>query len=349
MRGALGGSGTGGSGTGGTRWRAGSSLAAAVLLAVGVWVLAPRPASGWGQTGHRVVGELAERHLSPPARRAVRELLDGHSLARASTWPDEIRAFPRWSCTSPYHYVTIPPGESYPGQGLPEGDAIDALTFFVDLLREPATPREQRQTALRFVVHLLGDLHQPLHTGLGCDRGGNDISADYFGETRKLHSVWDSGMVDSEKLSFTEFVEFLDLASPQRIRELQASSPLDWAEEAQALLPQVYTCYVKGDRCPCFCGDGCRDGTSVFGGCRAAECEWIAAGPVVLGYQYQAHNLPVVHDQLLKGGIRLAGLLEWVFTNRQAPAAWEELASAMRELAESDRAAMASCVATGTH
>ncbi len=155
-------------------------------------------------------------------------------------------------------------------------------------------------------------------------------------------------MVDSEKLSYTEFADFLDLAEPQRIRELQDSTPLDWAEEAQALLPQVYTCYVR-DRCPCFCGDGCSGGTSVFGGCRTAQCEWIAAGPVVLSYQYQARNLPVVHDQLLKGGIRLAGLLDWVFTGRQPPAAWEELASAMRALPESDRAAMKSCVETGTH
>ncbi len=318
------------------------------LLAIALTLWLPRGAHAWAQSGHRVIGEIAERHLEPEVRARLSEFLDGDSLAEIGTWADDIRSFAQWDCAQPFHYVTIEPGARYPDQGVPEGDAIEAVVYYADLVADRDAPPRTRRMALNFLVHFIGDLHQPLHAGRGCDRGGNQIKVEWFGETVSFHNVWDEKLIESENLSFTEFADFIDSASDREIAAYQDSAPFDWAREAQQLLDAVYTCDVRSDRCPCFCGD-CDDGLSPFGGCIERQCTLIAAGPVRMGYGYKARNLPVLQSQLVKGGARLAGILSWIFADQPSPpAAFREFRETMRNLSEWHVAAAALAACDGS-
>jgi hypothetical protein len=134
------------------------------------------PAFAWGQNGHRVTGALAEPLLSRKAKAQITAILGNESLAEASTWADEMRSSPEefWQKTaSPWHYVTVPEGKTYVEVGAPpEGDAYTALKQFAVTLKDPKATLAEKQLALRFSIHIIGDLHQPLHVGTRGDRGG---------------------------------------------------------------------------------------------------------------------------------------------------------------------------------
>jgi nuclease S1 len=266
-------------------WRIWLALAAAV---------APAPAWGWGANGHRVVGEVAERHLSSQARRQIAVLLDGESLAEAATWPDEIRSDPAWARATPWHYLSIDDPETLATTArAPEGDVLEALERFEAVLRDPAASNEEKADALRFYVHFTGDVHQPLHVGRRADRGGNSIRVKWFGEETNLHSVWDVGLIESEKLSFTELTRFIDDPTPAQVARWQAAPYETWVRESFCLRSRVYD----------------------FG----SEAAPNPAEPPNLGWAYAFHNLPLVKERLLAAGVRLAGRLDAIFADAPPP------------------------------
>ena len=206
------------------------ACAAAAVALVG----APAPAFAWGKTGHRVAASIADEHLSGLARAHVREILGVETLDEAGTWPDEMRSDPSefWQRTAnPWHYVTVG-GFAY-DDAPPEGDAVTALERFRATLRDPAATKADRELALRFIVHIVADLHQPLHVGRPGDRGGNDVKVKWFGRDTNLHAVWDSALVDEEQLSFTEWTERLHRhTSPQDVIAWWVENPLVWISES---------------------------------------------------------------------------------------------------------------------
>ena len=215
------------------------------ILAALLIVLTPANALAWGQTGHRVTGAIAEPMLSRHAAREVRAILGNETLAEASTWADDMRSNPDafWQTTAnPWHYVTIPEGRTYDEVGAPaEGDAITALARFRDTLRDPNASPEEKQLALRFTLHIIGDLHQPLHAGNGTDRGGNDIRVTLLREPTTLHAVWDSGMIDRRQLSHTELTAFLTRRiTPTLRRQWWEPDPLVWIAESAAIRDAIY-------------------------------------------------------------------------------------------------------------
>ncbi|HET7291652.1 MAG TPA: S1/P1 nuclease [Vicinamibacteria bacterium] len=232
-------------------------------------------ASGWGPTGHRAVGRIAEKHLDPRAARVVADLLAPEQLAYVTTWADDIRAEPAWAVAETWHWVTIPDGESYEAtRKNPTGDILEAIARFEKALAAPDTPRLERAQALKWLSHLVGDLHQPLHVGRGDDRGGNETVVLWFGEPTNLHSVWDAKLIESSQLSFSELAALLDHATPEQVREWQASAASEWARESQALRG---ACYELGDR--------------------------------RLSYGYAHEHWPTVARRVLQAGVRLAGEL----------------------------------------
>ena len=189
-------------------------------------------AHAWGPTGHRVVAEIAQRHLTPIAQARVSRLLGGRSLADVANWPDELRSDARFDKYKLLHFATVPNGvASYrDAKKAPCGDIVVAIDALIAFLRtgsrealysvkalsdksdgtgegacnpvetDPITP----DTALRFLVHLMGDLHQPLHIG-GTDLGGNAVSVNWMDRWKtNLHSTWDDEMVDFERLDYKE-------------------------------------------------------------------------------------------------------------------------------------------------
>jgi hypothetical protein len=245
-------------------------------LAALALVLAAAPAWAWGLTGHRVVGRIAERHLAAETAREVAGLLGPERLAYVGTWADDIRSDPAWAKAETWHYVTIPAGVSYADSKKNEaGDALEAIARFERVLADRTASRAARQEAIKWLVHLVGDLHQPMHVGQRDDRGGNEVVVLWFGDPSNLHSVWDSGMIDRMELSSTELAEKIDVAPPEQVRAWQATSPLVWADESRAASDPAY---------------------------RLADRR--------LSYKYLYEHGATVERRLLQAGIRLAGLLD---------------------------------------
>ena len=251
--------------------------------AILTFLLLPVLAFSWGKTGHRVVGQIAENHLSPKAAAAVRELLGPDGLAEVANWADEIRSDPgNWKKADPWHYVNIPDGQTYETmEKNPAGDIIVALKRFEATLRDRKAPREERVNALKFLIHMIGDLHQPLHAGKREDLGGNRVTVHWFrnAESTNLHSVWDDLIIDHEKLSFTEWSRFLDHPTAAELKEWQSTSYNVWMEESFKLRDK---CYEFKPELP-------------------------------LSYDYVYKSLPIVKQRLLQAGIRLAGTLNSIF------------------------------------
>lgn len=220
------------------------------LLAVSIGLASPTAAFAWGKTGHRVTSQIAEAYLSNAARKEIALILGAEDLAEASTWPDFMRSSPGefwYSTANPLHYVTIPQGKTYEEVGAPpEGDAITALAQFRQTLLDDRASVADKQLALRFIVHLVADLHQPLHAGNGDDQGGNSYAVTFFGRPTNLHSVWDKALVDNEQLSYTEMSRWLmRRITPTRVASWQQIDPAIWADESAAIRDGIYP---EGDR-----------------------------------------------------------------------------------------------------
>ncbi|HEX8240358.1 MAG TPA: S1/P1 nuclease [Allosphingosinicella sp.] len=215
------------------------------ILALACLALPAGPALAWGQTGHRVTGAVADHYLSGLARANVQLLLGTESLAQAATWPDDMRSDPAeyWQKTAnPFHYVTVPARSTRAATGAPpEGDAVTALARFAQVLRDPNASPADKRLALRFSIHIVGDLHQPLHAGRPGDRGGNDVKLSWFGAPSSLHSVWDSGMIESRGLSYSELAGWLTGAiTPEQVVAWSSPDPEVWIAESVALRETIY-------------------------------------------------------------------------------------------------------------
>ena len=237
-------------------------------------------AISWGLTGHRVIGEIAQKHISGKTKKNLHRIFGHQGLAYNANWMDFIKSESKYDYMKPWHYCTIPNDKTYAEAGTPpEKDIIWAINNFSGQLKSDTLTLEEERFALRVLIHLVGDIHQPLHVGNGEDRGGNDVKLKYFWQNSNLHRVWDSGMIDGEKLSYTEFAKFIDHNEKGEIERLQNSTPLDWANESKALRASVYD----------------------------------IEGQDNLTYRYVYDHKEQVHNRLKQAGVRLAGLLNEIY------------------------------------
>ncbi len=268
-------------------------MKARLLIVAGALAAAalPSPARAWGKTGHRVVAALADPQLSGLARAHVKELLGVESLDEAATWPDDMRSAPEtfWKKTAtPWHYVTLN-GVVY-DHAPSEGDALEALTRFRATLRDPNSSLADKQLALRFIIHIVGDLHQPLHVGKCCDKGGNVVKVKWFGRDMNLHSVWDSALVDEQQLSFTEMAGRLQRhTSNEDVVAWWDINPRDWISESGQLRETVYP------------GPNPKD----------------PKAPPELSYDYVYKFTPLMEQRLKQAGVRLAAYLNDIYSQPQ--------------------------------
>ena len=215
-----------------------TSLLTLSLLAIGA-----SSAFAWGPNGHRVTGKIAQGHLTPGAQAEVTALLGVESLAEASTWPDFMRSNPSdfWrKGASPWHYITVPPSTSYT-VGPPEGDAMTALRMFSKQITDETLPITQRQLALHFTIHLIGDLHQPLHVGNGNDRGGNRVDVLFKDKPTNLHTLWDEDLIEDEQLSYTEKARWLNRRISLDQKAIWSDvNPQTWIGESIIMRNRIY-------------------------------------------------------------------------------------------------------------
>jgi hypothetical protein len=246
-----------------------------------IFISAHQPATiFWGQIGHRTIGHIADGMLTKKARRNVQRVLGNETLAEVSTWMDEVRSDDAYDYATTWHYCTIPDGMTYetaPKQA--GGDVIWAIEKIIDELKSGGLTLEEEQTNLKFLVHLVGDIHQPLHVGNGKDRGGNDVKVQWFGNDTNLHSVWDTKMIDAKQYSYTEFADWINHANKTLVREWQATTVRDWAMESMSYRQQVYTLPWQGR----------------------------------LSYKYSYDNFDLVKLRVQQAGVRLAGVINEIY------------------------------------
>lgn len=236
---------------------------------------------GWGLTGHRVIGQLAEWHLNKKSKKQIERILGSESLALVANWMDDVKSDRNYDHLYTWHFLTIEDGTNYdPAIQEADGDAFGKTKMIIDLLKKGGLSLKEEQEYLKMLVHLVGDLHQPLHVGKGDDRGGNDVKVTYFNQNSNLHRVWDSQIIDGKQLSYTELAAHLNRkVDSNLIKRVQAGGLEKWLSDAVDLRSVIYD--LPEDK--------------------------------RLSYPYVYRVFPVIEKQLLAGGIRLAGILNEIY------------------------------------
>lgn len=235
----------------------------------------------WGPTGHRTVGEIAEKYLKNKVKRKINKLLNGESLAFVSTYADEIKSDRSYSKFYTWHYINFPFDTDYNNSNKnPNGDLVSGIETCVKILKNKSSSQKDKVFYLKMLVHLIGDLHQPLHVGRAEDKGGNTIQVQWFKRGTNLHHVWDIDMIEEWNMSYIELSNNAKDLSKIEILNFQKGTVLDWIYDSQKLAKQVYASAESGSK---------------------------------LSYRYSYDHFGTVRTQLQKGGLRLAKLLNEIF------------------------------------
>lgn len=237
-------------------------------------------AFSWGQTGHRAIGEVASFYIKNKVQKKIDQILKGESLAVSSVWMDNIKSDDNYDHTHDWHWVTIPDGKTYEQTDKnANGDIIMTIKRLIEALKMGGlTPKDEAEY-LKMLIHLVGDIHQPLHVGNGEDTGGNAVKLKWFGGNSNLHRVWDSEMIDSKNFSYTELARVVNITNKTQVNNWQNDSVDDWYKEAMTYRGQLYN--LPSD--------------------------------LYLGYEYSYKNWDTVKEQLLKAGLRLAAVLNDIY------------------------------------
>jgi hypothetical protein len=248
------------------------------------------PAWAWGRTGHRVISKLAERHLTDQANAEIKALLGpSESLADASTWADEHRR--EMPTTAPWHYVDVPLDEpryddKFAGDEPTKGYIVPKIRELRAVLKDRSRPVEEPRFALRFLIHLVQDLHMPLHVGENHDNGGNTLQVRWYDHGSNLHRVWDSGIIDEARRGEDGWLtDLVALDTDEARGKAQTGSVEDWATESLLAAREVYQDPATGRRM--------KSGAKLGDAC-------------------QERSLPVAKRRLYQAGARLAWMLNEV-------------------------------------
>jgi len=235
----------------------------------------------WGPTGHRTLAEIANKHLKKSVKHKIEKLLDGQSLALISTYADEIKSDKKYRKFSAWHYVNFPFGKTYAESKKNKyGDLVVGIDTCIQKIKEESTSKKDKVFYLKMLVHLIGDLHQPLHAGRSEDKGGNTIQVQWHGRGTNLHHVWDEDLINQWDMSYTELANNAKCLTKVQIKTIQAGGVINWIEETQQLAIMVYKTAKKGDK---------------------------------LSWNYSYDHMGLVRSQLQKGGLRLAHILNELF------------------------------------
>ena len=259
----------------------------------------------WGFKGHRIVADIARNHLSEAAKQGIVALLGNDDLAAISTWADEVR--PQRAESYGWHFVDIPkdsdgfsetrdcykPDEKRPtSKDDHHNCVVNRIAMFRQVLADKSGSLQDKVEALKFIVHFVGDIHQPMHA-VAEARGGNDIHVSEFGSAQcgkypcNLHYEWDTGLIEHTGHSEQEYADYLEkLISSKDMQARSGGTPEDWANESLSLAKQA----------------------------------WLSEGGSVDEKYFQA-NIGVVDERLALAGLRLAAVLNDSFGSGAAPPA----------------------------
>lgn len=254
-------------------------------LAIVLIAYLPINAGAWGITGHRVVGQIADSYLTSKARKAVKGILGNEDLAMASNWPDFIKSDTSYNYLGSWHYVNLPEGLDQKGvfnflDSSKDANVYNKVPEMVAILKNKQSTADQKKMALRLLIHLVGDLHQPMHTARKDDLGGNKVNVTWFGERSNLHRVWDEGLVNYQQLSYTEYATAINHPTKDQFNK--------WSHDS--LQESVYESYLACNK--------------IYQKTKAED---------KLSYRYNFDFIDTVNESLLKGGIRLAEIINQIY------------------------------------
>lgn len=237
---------------------------------------------GWGQKGHDVVALIAEKHLSAQAKESVKKYLHGYPMVYYANWLDNVRNNPAYAESVTWHYTNVDEGQSYQTMPKPStGDILDGIRYSIRQMKDPASNDSIKTQYLKYLIHLLGDLHCPMHAGRASDLGGNRYPLKWMGQNTNLHKVWDEFMPEkSHAWSATEWVSFIDLPTTRVNEAYTRGNPEQWILETVEISKDIYKNSPENGN---------------------------------LSWDYLHQYTPLVEQQFLKGGYRLASILNELF------------------------------------
>lgn len=240
----------------------------------------------WGFKGHQAVATIAENHLTPQVKSQIAALLGSQSLSDVSTWADEVRNDAAFKETEGWHFVNIPLGLSFDefanevrAQG--ENNVYGAMLKARSILTHPSSTKTQKIEALKFLVHFVGDAHQPMHISRKEDKGGNTIQVWFDNNGTNLHSLWDSKLLDHQGLSVVEMSKSYDKATAEDIKKWQNDQPMQWLWESYQISTKLYAEVEQSNN---------------------------------LNEDYYNTHIGVIEQRIDQGGIRLAGILNDIYS-----------------------------------
>ena len=256
------------------------------IILIGLLFYLPFQSMAWGLLGHRIVGEIADSYLTAKTKNAIKQILGTESIAMASNWPDFIKSDPSYNYLSPWHYMNVPDGMSYADfqNYLKQDTSTDAYTklnFIIKQLKNTRLPEDQKIFYLRLLIHIVGDIHQPMHISRKEDQGGNMIKVEWFNQPTNLHRVWDEQLIDYQQLSYTEYAKAINHTTLAQRKKWQQQPISQWLYESYTISQKLYAEVTEPHQ--------------------------------KFSYRYNFDHIQTLNDQLLKGGVRLAGLLNQIF------------------------------------
>jgi S1/P1 Nuclease len=299
-----------------------------ILILIAVLPLTTASAFGWGCEGHQMIALIARAHLTPQASDAIDQLLRDNPIdpalsrfckdrgndlmADSATWADDARTIEK---TGDWHFIDIPPEIHGDGQDAMRWCNSDCIVSAIDhqwvLLRDKSQPAAVRTKALRYLIHFVGDLAQPLHAADNHDRGGNCTEIRFFSGAKpeNLHAIWDYKIIerdmDAKKETQSQYARALDAEFPRSESKIDV---LAWTWESHVLASAV----AYGDLKPPIPIAPASSGTADQAAC-AAERAAVGAEHISIDDEYVNQALPVIREQLAKAGNRLAALLNQTF------------------------------------
>lgn len=240
----------------------------------------------WGVEGHRIVGQIAESYLTENAKREIKKILGTESIAMASNWADFIKSDSSFNYLNSWHYINLKEGLSSAELRtyLDQDTVVDIYTrinFLVKQLKTKKLSMENKIICLKLLIHLVGDIHQPLHTGRSEDLGGNKIKVNWFNDSKNLHQIWDDQLILFQQLSYTEYCASINHPSFKQIKIWQQEPISEWVDQSYRLVEKIYADIKQTNQ--------------------------------RLEYKYNFNYVSILNQQLLKGGVHLAGLLNDIF------------------------------------
>ncbi|RFZ85257.1 hypothetical protein DYU05_06565 [Mucilaginibacter terrenus] len=246
----------------------------------------------WGYKGHRAIATIAQKHLTSNTAYVVSGYLNGEPMAEVATWADENRNHK----TAGWHYLNLPidlSRDAFKARVLQsDNNVYSAILKTEASLRDNKLSAEEKNEALKYLIHLVGDAHQPMHVSRKEDKGGNTIQVRFDNKGTNLHSLWDSKLIDNEGLSEADIVKNYDVATPNQIRQWQSDSPIEWLWESYQISSELYRSSKSGQD---------------------------------INNTYYEKYIQVIHKRIDQAGVRLAGELNKLLTSKTVPKGGENV------------------------